>query len=194
MRYDALRPVVKTGDLIFFSGRGLTSWLIKRATRSDFSHVGIVVRDPAFGVLLVESTTLSKMPDLWTGRRTEGVQAVYLSQRIATYQGAVWIARGKRPLERAEEERLARVLYELRQRPYERSYWTLARAALPNWLGGNGPDPSSLFCSELVAIALQAVGRLPMSPPADAYAPHELAWLADYVAPHAVTHTLARRD
>jgi len=41
-RFKELRPTMLDGDLILFSGSRPGSWLIRRETHSDFSHVGLV--------------------------------------------------------------------------------------------------------------------------------------------------------
>jgi hypothetical protein len=54
--YSEIRGSLKTGDLLFASGNYFFSRLIRRVTRSYWSHVGIIYVDPALErVLLLES-------------------------------------------------------------------------------------------------------------------------------------------
>jgi len=56
MTYDQIRPLIKTGDLLSFSHKAHGSWydfqihMVRKATESEFSHVGIayVVYDRVF--------------------------------------------------------------------------------------------------------------------------------------------------
>ncbi len=44
--YDKVRPRIRTGDLVLFAGRDLSSRAIAWGTHSPFSHVALVVRVP----------------------------------------------------------------------------------------------------------------------------------------------------
>lgn len=69
--YDVARQMVQSGDLLLCSGRNLISWLIRWLTRSDWSHVAIVVRLPGIDrVMVLESVMLG------------GVRAVPLSSFV----------------------------------------------------------------------------------------------------------------
>ncbi len=53
---EEIRPILKTGDLVFFSGYHWLSNLIRWRTKSGFSHVGMVVKlDEIDKVFLIES-------------------------------------------------------------------------------------------------------------------------------------------
>lgn len=45
MPYEKIRPYLKTGQIIFFSGSYLFSGIIRSLTKSVFSHVAIVYKD-----------------------------------------------------------------------------------------------------------------------------------------------------
>jgi hypothetical protein len=51
--YDRVRPHLRTGDLMFTSGAGMFSSLIRRFTRSPWSHVGVVVVDKVLDIVMV---------------------------------------------------------------------------------------------------------------------------------------------
>ena len=127
--YDAIRPRLRTGDIVLFSGKGAFSQGIKWFTRSGWSHVGMVVRvQDVDAVLLWESTTLSNVRDVETGQLRKGVQLVSLSQRIAAYRGRVAVRRlmGVRRENRMLKA-LTRLRRELARRPYEESELELLR-------------------------------------------------------------------
>ena len=86
MLYRQVRPQLQTGDIVLFSGRDPYSFLIRVATRSPYSHVGLVLHLPELNsVFLWESTTLIKTP-IFSGRQ-EGVHLILLSERLQTYNG-----------------------------------------------------------------------------------------------------------
>lgn len=90
--YYAMRPRMQTGDLLFFSGRGVASRVIRWFTRSRFSHVGVIVNVWSIDALFVyESTTLSRLPDVSSGLRRRGVQMTLMSERLRRFRGGcVW--------------------------------------------------------------------------------------------------------
>ncbi len=57
--YKEIRPLLKTGDLVFCSGGYFFSKIIQRLTKSTWSHCGIIYRDAELDrVLILESETL----------------------------------------------------------------------------------------------------------------------------------------
>ncbi|MBA1147110.1 hypothetical protein H0Z60_08545 [Ectothiorhodospiraceae bacterium WFHF3C12] len=175
--YHEIRSELKTGDLILFSGKGAVSNLIKLFSGGKWSHVGMVLRMPAFddAVLLWESTTLGDIDHFEFDKPTKGVQLVPLSQRLSTYRGEASWRQLSKPLGDDMVKALAQRRKELSRRPYERNEIELLRAAWDR-VGGTsgGEDLSSVFCSELVAEAYQAVGLLeeyPKGLPSNEYTP-----------------------
>jgi hypothetical protein len=175
--YNDMRPQLKTGDIVLFSGKSAVSNIIKLFSGGKWSHVGMVVIMEEFDrmVLLWESTTLSNIPDIETRTATKGVQLVPMSQRITTYEGEVTIRLLNKAISDAMNQKLAEVRKELSRKPYERSQIELLKAAYDG-IGGasSGEDLSSLFCSELVAEGYQAMGLLPEFPaglPSNEYTP-----------------------
>jgi hypothetical protein len=153
---------------VLFSGRSRMSEGIKWATFSEWSHVGMVVYMPpgsgplADTVLLWESTTVDNLKDVLDGVTRCGVQLVLLSDRIQSYPGSVALRRLSVHRDPAMFDALAALRLKLRQRPFEESRLELMRAAFdgPFDLVPGSEDLTSLFCSELVAEAYQAMGLL----------------------------------
>ena len=88
--YRAIRPELRTGDVVLFSGRGVISGVVRLLSGSRWSHCGMVFQVSAIDALLVwESTSLTAIPDATTGRITNGVQLTLLSQRVQTDRKSV---------------------------------------------------------------------------------------------------------
>ncbi|MEM9276770.1 MAG: hypothetical protein AAGA80_28105 [Cyanobacteria bacterium P01_F01_bin.143] len=165
---------LKTGDIVLFHGKGFFSWAIKFSTKSNWSHVGMVVNDPDVHEepMIFESTTLSNVRDSLTGKRRGGVQLVSYKDRINSYNGKIAV----RPLNvsrsDAFEEKVKNIINQLHGREYEESLWQLANSSwdlLP--ISENKEDLSSVFCSELVAHIYQELGFLDESKPSNEYTP-----------------------
>lgn len=181
--YESVRPNIRTGDVIAFSGKGLVSDLIKLVTKSPISHVAIVIgmgmgsdpHDPR--LMLCESTTQCSDPDAVSGEIIKGVQYQFLSQRIERYDGDVYWLKLRPPQLHAPDDagntgdyswggmcnwlastHAARI-------PYDTAQAMGSGVDLFDRLGiGCGhPDFSKLFCSELVVKALQIAGAAPES-------------------------------
>ncbi|MEM8782439.1 MAG: hypothetical protein AAGE65_06225 [Planctomycetota bacterium] len=180
MLYESIRPQLKSGDLVLFSGTAPVSRLIQLFTAGPWSHVGVIVRLKEFddAVMLWESTTLTDVPDGEFGRPIRGVQLVPLSLRLSNYDGDVAIRQLARPITSGQRHALAALRHRLARRPYEREKLQLLRAALDGLGKPNREDLSSVFCSELVAEAYQAMGLLPEPPeglPSNEYTPMDFS-------------------
>jgi hypothetical protein len=179
--YADVRSDLKTGDLVLFSGTSFFASVIKWAIGGRWSHVGVVVRSPKLEgrVLLWESTTLADLPDVETGRAAAGVQLVYLSERLARYAGEFKLRALDKPITTEMDAALTARRAELSGRPYEADKLELFNAAFDGWFAQSKRERlHSLFCSELVAEAYQAMGLLPeppLGPPSNEYTPHDFA-------------------
>ncbi len=166
--YERHRPQIKTGDVIAFSGNAGFSGLIKWATRSIYSHVGIVLNanlDGEFGgsVLIVESTTETHHLDALNQEVIKGVQLHWLSKRMMMYDGSVWWVPLKKPLSPDGLERMQSWLRQTHNQRVRYDMVQVAGAGLDFFdkLGlVNHPDFSNLFCSELVTKALLHGGAI----------------------------------
>jgi hypothetical protein len=177
VNYQAARDSLRTFDLLLFSGEGIISSVIKTATNSEWSHVAVVLNLEEFDqVLIYESTTLTNVPDLVTGRRVKGVQLVQLSSRLEDYKGDVVIRflHGERT--RRQGELAAHFMREFHGRPYETNQLEMIRAALDTGMSQrNQPDASSVFCSEMVALLYRRIGVLGGNWPANEFVPGDFA-------------------
>ncbi len=180
-RYENLRDQLKTGDIVLFSGKNdLISETIKLVTLSKWSHVGMVLRQPDYDlVLLWESTTLSNLKDIEDGKAKRGVQLVSLRERLRAYRGDV-VIRQLQNISIDENPKMKTALLdfrtEVRDRPFEDGWLALLKSAVDYFgrFSKNQEDLSSLFCSELVAEAYQRMGLLaevPDGEPSNEYTP-----------------------
>ncbi len=175
MLYDEIRNELKTGDMVLFSGGGFISRIIQMYTRSKWSHVGLVVKDGWFDMLLLwESTTLSKIKTV-NGIVRQGVAIRPLSEVIANYDGVVGVRQLDKPLSDGQELDIGDLRKEFKGRDYEQSKSELFKSAYDFIGGKNEEDLSSLFCSELVAEAYQRIGLLSEDVPSNEYTPADLA-------------------
>lgn len=153
-KYEAVRDELDTGDIVLFSGSGFISKIIQIVTKSEFSHVGMVVKIKEWDMLLLfESTTLSKVKHVETGKRTQGVQLVSLSDRIKCYKAGKVTFRKLQGVDRSPEmlKTFKNFRKEVQGRPYEKSKWELFCSAYDFIGGKNKENLLSLFCSELIA-------------------------------------------
>ena len=111
MNLEELKNTLKTGDLLLcddlaYGSWGLFSWLIKFVTKSDFSHVGMIVKDPDFTETPLKGTFvwtsgISNVPDPEDKTTKFGVQFIPFDHFIQTYGGKIFLR--KIEFEHAEE-------------------------------------------------------------------------------------------
>ena len=94
---------LKTGDLILFCGHNtglmsLFSSMIRYATHSNYTHVGMIIKDPIFidpslkGIYVWESG-YEGTPDPQDNKTKLGVQITPIEQIIKNFEGSVVITR-----------------------------------------------------------------------------------------------------
>jgi len=168
MTYTEARSKMKPGDVIAFGGKGEFSEIIKFATFSDVSHVGVILQtqikddsDAHFFNQIIESTSLNGF---------NGVNISRFSDRLGTYSGELWWL----PLSDDARAKLdTKKFYDfLFNQAKTRKAYDMPQAiksaldALDKFpLFGHGPtynkeDFSKFFCSELVAAGLETGGAV----------------------------------
>lgn len=165
MTYEGARKLMQPGDVIAFGGKGHFSEIIKFATFSAVSHVGVILqtRIPEdsrgrFFNQIIESTSLHGF---------NGVHVSRFSDRLNTYEGEVWWLPLKKEIrERSfDQERFFNFLFNQakERKPYDMEQAVKSSLDLVDQLpfGMKGPtynteDFSKFFCSELVAAGLEA--------------------------------------
>lgn len=156
---------IKEGDILLFSGKGIVSNIIKLASFSRWSHIGVMVKYNN-ELKILESTTLFENK---TGKRVKGVQLVYPEYRLSTYKGKIArLSYTGRPIDRERSDHFIRVMDTT---PYEKNRIELSKAALDLFHFKNKRDISSVFCSELVAEYLQYVMQFDLKMVSNEYTP-----------------------
>lgn len=161
MNHPTTETLWQAGDLVAFWGRHWKSRVIEAATCGP-SHVGIII-DYGHRPTLVESTTLCDLPCVIQNTRVQGVQAHYVWDRIANYEGhvrrvpitSIW------RFSRDESAVLTDLLCQhFIGRPYNLPGALLSGTRVFKWSRFMPyPDLGSLFCSELVSAVLTRLGR-----------------------------------
>eukprot|EP01102_Stenamoeba_stenopodia_P014873 TRINITY_DN5004_c0_g1_i2.p1 TRINITY_DN5004_c0_g1~~TRINITY_DN5004_c0_g1_i2.p1 ORF type:complete len:312 (-),score=81.43 TRINITY_DN5004_c0_g1_i2:161-1096(-) len=165
-RYRDLLPVVKTGDLILFSGNSFVSTGIRLQYNSPYSHCGVVI--------IEENEENKKIEPFiyeadWGKDFTSGDKKVYgilrnrFEDRVHSYPGiGIWYTplKQKEKLTKEEEERYVKYVKGLKAAgvPYD-----IPQALLMGTPFISKEDEKAFFCSELVAAALKHVNRIPQN-------------------------------
>jgi len=180
-KYLHLRKDLKDGDVLAFNGETLVDDVIETFTGGEYGHVAIVcncmwdeaVLGPYNGdVLIMESFSShhgKPVPDALTGEVRSGTQAHILYKRLdaALVHDTVYAHALIDPLNETEMKDFhafcARTHKDAAEYDYSQAY------AIPLRTGccatkdetTNEEDSEQYFCSEFVAAALRAAGRLP---------------------------------
>ncbi|MCW5569209.1 MAG: hypothetical protein KIS84_13400 [Dokdonella sp.] len=184
------------GDTLWFCGRGFASRAIGLWTASVpqllcgrlISHVGIVY-DDGCKIRHCESTTLNDQATDERRRAIRGVQVNDPWQRIEGYSGRVYLGRfpERGRLTRRQSLKLAEYLGMMGTTSYDMFGALLAGTT---WIKRIfAPDATSLFCSELVAMALMDCDVLPRTFNASTATP---AWLARHLVSVGICEPLRR--
>lgn len=162
---------IQPGDVVAFSGKTHFSHVIKWATSSSVTHVGIVGEVAAevtecgerVVVDLIESTFQHRDPV--TGAKVGGVIRNRLCQHLDHYDGNIWwLPLAERVRSRLNMEVFAAFLRNQLGKAYDATQ--ALKSALDvadevGWLArfsANEEDLTRLFCSELAVAALEAGG------------------------------------
>ena len=176
-KYKEIRDVLKTGDIVLFSGQGGISTAIKVFSKSKWSHIGIVVKSKELNtVFLLESTTLNNVTDVETQSYKKGVQIVDLSTRVEKFDGSISVKLLNKELSEDQLKIINLFREEIKNRPYERSEAELIKSLVDiGKFTENEKDLSSIFCSELVAEALMRVSVIKSDLPSNEYIPKDFS-------------------
>ena len=165
-KYNIVEENLRTGDILLFSAKQLTSWGIRISTNSPWSHVGMIVRSSEFSSngkekLYIWHSVQQKISfthDVVTKTKKQGPQLNDLRTMIEHSLGTVYIRRLRNvPSEiaigdPADNEDLKAYFMDTAKKDYEKDFGELMRSQLDAPLiGNNTEDMSSVFCSELMA-------------------------------------------
>jgi len=168
--YSDARKRMKPGDVIAFGGKGHFSEIIKFATFSDVSHVGVILQTKVpedtspdrFFNQIIESTSLNGF---------NGVSISRFSDRLDTYEGELWWLPLRKTIREKsfDQKKFFDFLFNQARlrKPYDMPQAIKsaldALDNLPFGLHGpgyNSEDFSKFFCSELVSAGLEIAGAI----------------------------------
>ena len=197
--YEEARHDMGTGDLILLHGTQWYSLIIKGLTGGWYTHVGVVVRDPPHDILQLYKVhpdkdglyVLESSPHTDDGRTGGGVQLSPLGQWLQKKKKFYAIERGdtffvswrrlhfenyekseKRPTKHFPS--FVDFLKDAHEKSYERDSIELFQCARK---ANKKEDLSSIFCSELVAWAFEALNLLPQRENASNWVPSQFSFL-----------------
>lgn len=179
----------RTGDLILFHGNvckgrekcflKLLSCCIECCTRSQFSHSGIVIKNPEFtspplrGLYLLESTGLENVRDVENNEIKFGVQLRKLDEVLRDYNGTAYWRQLICDRTHFFYRRLAQAHSVVHNRPYDDGLDYIK--ALFDDEVGNVQKKKTFFCSSLCAYVYVALGFLPRDTPWSIVTPKDLS-------------------
>jgi len=159
---------LETGDILLFSNYpsgilGYFDSLIRLGTQSQYSHIGIVLKDPEFlglkGLYMWESGSETK-PDPQDGIKKIGVQITPIKEVLNNYKdsGHIFYRKLKCPKDLITTEKLKTIHHEVYLKPYDINpvHW-LSAVFTPNV---NMNQTNSFWCSALVAYIYIELGIL----------------------------------
>ena len=154
---------LKTGDILLFAGNS-KSWffkifdgLIRYFTNSDYTHIGMVLKDPTFihpkleGYYVWESG-LEKNPDPQDGKKKFGVQITPIDEIIGDYSkdgGKIYYRKLKYDLTSFSKENLDKVHDVVYDKPYDINPVDWINAALKKE-GKHPQNTTTFWCSAFV--------------------------------------------
>ena len=166
-KYDEIFSKFETGDILLFHGTNYWfSYIVEWATWSEFSHVGIVLKDPTYidpklkGYYMLESGTES-FPDAVYHRINFGVQIVDLEKLYDLYSGKIYHRSLEAPKETCDTfcQILPDVWDRIKNLPYDDKLWDLFRTEFGvDW--GNMERKDSFFCSALTTFIYERLDLL----------------------------------
>ena len=168
---------LKTGDIVLFSGTCLVSRIIRLLCGSKWSHIGMIIIDPAYPTpLIYESSHGTNLIGLDLKRKTAGVQLLFLSDRISAFKGDMVVRRLQgHDILPEDRTKLLSLRKELVGVPFEKSVWQMLASEVKHRVLPHREDLSSVFCSELVAECYKVLGLLGHDLPSNKYSPADFS-------------------
>jgi hypothetical protein len=175
MKIDEL----ETGDIILFSGNYFLSYIVEYFTKSIYSHVGVVLKNPNLGdakfkgIYLLESG-FENTPDPENHRIKKGVQIINLEDKIKNYKGRIYV----RKLHCTRDKKFYEKIIEIHSTVHNISYdlnpidWIKAYYQLDI---GNTHKENTYWCSALVSFVYVELGFLDKNIPWTLISPKELS-------------------
>lgn len=188
---DEVCDIVRSGDIVLFSGASMTSLFVTTFCASQYSHIGIVYRPPGEEPMLFESIKSdddgSPNVDVRTGKHRVGVRLVNLRMLLDSFRGHAVAVRtlvspASMNIADTLSEHMTQVLAQCIEKygylPYEHRWFNFVVARY-NFIRLSIEHPDALFCSELVARCYQEAGLLPRWRSTVQYLPDDFSQVGD---------------
>ncbi len=172
---NILEQDFQTGDiLLFHNNRNCFFKLVECCTKSRYSHVAMIIKDPDFtdpplkGLYIIESGT-EPFKDSENKRSKFCVQIVPLQLVLATYKGTIYWRRLRLSIPRDTkfERTLAIAHSYVHNMPYDINPmdWLNAAFGTFNPRSRDAHKLNTFWCSALIAFIYSMIGLLPKSTP-----------------------------
>jgi hypothetical protein len=138
---DLIKP--KAGEIVLFNGNGERSKHIKNITKSNYSHVGIII---SHNKIFESNNNYEEYDNSIQG----GVRLINFEKRINGYKGNIDILKLNKPLSEYQIRILKSVVKKYQGKPYETDPL--------NSVYSSKEDHNEFFCSELVCKCYKDIG------------------------------------
>ena len=157
----------ETGDMLLFKYTSIIGRFIEYCTGSNYSHCGIIIKDPDFGsfkdegLFFLESTGLDKTPDVEDNKIKFGVQLRKLEDVINETRVTIFYRKLKCTRNKDFYTKLAHAHSIVRNKSYDGNplHWVRAKYKLEI---GNLQNKNTFFCSALTSFVYMTLGLLPL--------------------------------
>ena len=175
MKIDEL----ETGDIILFSGNYFLSYIVEYFTKSIYSHVGVVLKNPNLGdakfkgIYLLESG-FENTPDPENHRIKKGVQIINLEDKIKNYRGRIYVRKLHCTRDKKFYEKIIEIHSTVHNIPYDLNPIDWIRGYFKINIG-NTQKENTYWCSALVSFVYVELGFLNKNIPWTLISPKELS-------------------
>ena len=175
MKIDEL----ETGDIILFSGNYFLSYIVEYFTKSIYSHVGVVLKNPNLGdakfkgIYLLESG-FETTPDPENHRIKKGVQIINLEDKIKNYRGRIYVRKLHCTRDKKFYEKIIEIHSTVHNIPYDLNPIDWIRGYFKINIG-NTQKENTYWCSALVSFVYVELGFLNKNIPWTLISPKELS-------------------
>lgn len=190
VKYDKIKDLLNTGDLILFHGTLRASEMIEFAEQSKWSHVGMVIKSQDIGIndsdklLLWESNTLTNLNDEILKNVKTGPMFVDLYRRLLTdledkYDNVFEIRYLKMNDELKNNiqmlDKLRKFILDVHTDSYPKSELKMIEDFLEGRIFNKNTDNKNFFCSELIAATYMNMGILEEDHSPNSYMPKDFS-------------------
>lgn len=175
MKIDEL----ETGDIILFSGNYFFSHIVEYFTKSIYSHVGVILKNPNLGdatfkgIYLLESG-FENTPDPENNRIKKGVQIINFEEKFKNYKGRIYVRKLHCTRDKKFYEKIIQIHSAVHNIPYDLHPidWIKAYYKLDI---GNTQKENTYWCSALVSFIYVELGFLDKNIPWTLISPQDLS-------------------